>query len=76
MVTDHERDYLKQPLVQKIVSACSEGRLAAVPESSLIVGLLRVGEAELEYEKYQQALSAIFKKYVVGKLHALLPSAA
>ena len=69
-VTDYEGDYLKQPIVQRIVSAHAGRKLAAIPEAAAILEMLQSGNENLDYDGYQRTLSSIFRTYVVAKFQA------
>jgi hypothetical protein len=73
-IAEYENDYLKQPIVQKILKVHAAGHMSAVPESSKVIDMLLLKGEKLVYKDYQMALVIIFEKYVVNKFTALLPN--
>jgi hypothetical protein len=72
-IAEYENDYLKQPIVQKILKVHAAGHMSAVPESGKVMDMLLLRSEKLIYKEYQMVLRMIFEKYVVDKFAALLP---
>ena len=71
MITEHEDSFRSIELVQKIVAAHEEGKLAAIPETSEVFVLLEVPEQDFDYPRYHEALATIFDRYVLGTFRRL-----
>jgi hypothetical protein len=75
MITEYEGDYLSQPFTIRIFEALGKEACEAVPEVSNIIATVRNGEASLDYEALQSMFKAVFERYVVQEIRALVSSA-
>ena len=76
LVGEHNSDYLKQPLVQRILSALSSIHGTFFPEAGAIARMLSAGESELNYQDLAVRLAQVYQRYVVSRFGALVACAA
>lgn len=76
VVGEYESDYLKQPLVRRILSALSSTPDTLVPEGAAIVRMVAAGESTLDYQHLAACLAKIYTRYVVTRFRALVASEA
>jgi len=70
LVSLYPEDYLKYELIKKVINIFYEGKLSCIPEVSDLIEC--ISSSELDYEKYNNILDYIFKKYVLGKFKSVV----
>jgi hypothetical protein len=72
MVGEFESDYLKQPLVKKIIAALATADDVAIPEAATIANEIAAGELGLKHQELAVSLASVYERYVVGRFRALM----
>ncbi|WP_321393722.1 hypothetical protein [uncultured Desulfuromusa sp.] len=75
MVSEHEESFLSFELTQKIISEYKSKKMSAITEVGNIFKLFEVQETEFNFNKFNEELSTIFEKYVLGTFKALVEKA-
>ena len=66
MVVEHDECFLGFEYTQKIIRAFQEGKMSAIPETTMLFELFKTSEINFNYEKYNDALNLIVKKYIAS----------
>jgi hypothetical protein len=72
MVGEYESDYLKQPLVKKILAALAAAESAVIPEATAIAKEVVAGEHHMNYPELAASLANVYERYVVSRFRALV----
>ncbi len=72
IVGEYERDYLKQPLAKRILSASAAGHFAPIPEAVAVASMVSAGESQLNHQELESRLAQVYERYVVNQFRALL----
>ena len=72
MIIEHEPDFHRQPLTQKVLAALSSHEHAPIPEIADLLDNISLPEKDFDHFAHQKLLQRIYKKYVCGFLAGIL----
>lgn len=73
IVLERDGSHLAMQFAQKITGLFKDGKLAAIPECADVIKQALADAHAFDSAAYQQALTVIFERYVVGRVRAILP---
>jgi hypothetical protein len=76
VMAENGDDYRQFPYFQRIVAALTARPPSCVPEATAILKLILASEAGNFQMQYRRLLTAVYEKYVVNRIRALLPQTA